>query len=95
MTLACEDDNSKLVEVVTVTVTVTVLLLPTHSLSFSFCPIVVSSFCLLFVHLSSFKSIFVQFDLSIFLFFTGRYWAVALDGLRSSFRSLKGDLDQS
>ena len=66
-----------------------------HSLSFSFCPIVVSSFCLLFVHLSSFKFIFVQFDLSIFLFFTGRYWAAALDGLRSSFRSLKVDLDQS
>ena len=41
-------------------------------------------FCLLFGHLSSCKFIFVQFHLSIFFSFTGRYWAVALDGLRSS-----------
>ena len=51
---------------------------------------------------SSYKFIFVQFHLSIFFSFTGRYWAVALDGLRLSFcisehlnSPLEVDSDQS
>ena len=57
-----------------------------HSHYFSFCFFChlhfLSSFCLSFIWASKF--IFVQFHLSIFLSFTGRYCAVVLDGLRSS-----------
>ena len=53
------------------------------SLCLSFCHFAVLSFYLfIFGHLSSFKFILVQFQLSIFLSSTRLYWAVVLDGFR-------------
>ena len=75
---------------------IVLLLFPLYSLclfviSFFFLPVfmylclnIFLSFCLLFRHLSSYRFIFVQFHLPFLLSFTGRSWAVVLDGIRSS-----------
>ena len=75
---------------------IVLLLFPLYSLclfviSFFFLPVfmylclnIFLSFCLLFRHLSSYRFIFVQFHFPFLLSFTGRSWAVVLDGIRSS-----------